>query len=349
MGHAEILQSFRLQAEQAGPIGSPLYGELLARCVRDLDEGGPLLPLVEDYPGHPVLDALPLRLLGAVHALVLSGEAPELARFYPSAGGRFDTEPAWRAFRALLDARADAIRSRLSEPVQTNEVRRCAPLLGGFLRVARATGLPLRLLEIGSSAGLNLLFDRWRYELGPHRFGDPRSRLVLAAEWSGPPPDLGAPLRVTSREGCDPRPIDLRDPAQRLRLLSFVWPDQAERLAALHAAIDVALEAPPRLVAMGAGDFLAGKLAAPVSGVATLIFQSVVWLYIPEDERRRVTATVEAAGDRASQQRPLAWLRLEGIARHEAELRLRIWPDGEDRLLARAHYHGSRVTWLDAD
>src|SRR5262249_62273693 len=128
------------------------------------------------------------------------------------------------------------IRASLGANVQTNEVRRSAALLGGFLRVARETGLPLRLREIGSSAGLNLAWDRYRYELGPHRWGDPRAALVLAADWTGPAPDLAAKVRIASRAGCDVAPLDARDPATRQRLEAVGWPEQAHPPAEPRAA-----------------------------------------------------------------------------------------------------------------
>ena len=207
-----------------------------------------------------MLDALPLRMLAAVHAMVLAGRAPALASFYPSAGGHFEADAAWRALCELCDAnRAELRDAAATLRVQTNEVRRSAVLAPGFLRVAARTGLPLRLREIGSSAGLNLLFDRYGYELGPHRFGDAGSPLLLTANWEGPAPDLAAPLRVESRRGCDVAPFDVRNAEHRLRLESFIWPEQLERLARLRAALEVALREPPEIDAAAAGDWVEAR------------------------------------------------------------------------------------------
>jgi hypothetical protein len=204
----------------------------------------------------------------------------------------------------------------------------------------------LRIREIGSSAGLNLVFDRYRYELGPHRVGDPASPLALAVRWDGGPPDLEATLRVSNRRGCDVAPLDVRDPAHRLRLESFVWPEQLDRLARLRAALAVAMLEPPAIDAEPAGAWLESQLGERVEGVATVLFHSVVWWYIPEAERARITRAMESAGARATRVAPLAWLRMEGLRLEEAELRLRLWPDGEDVLLARVHWHGAEVRWL---
>jgi len=95
--------------------------------------------------GHehdPGPSALAFRLMGAVHRLVLSGKAPPLASHYPSTGG--EPRDAWPAFLELLRERRDELRALIDHPVQTNEPARCAALLGGFLEVARTTGLPLR-------------------------------------------------------------------------------------------------------------------------------------------------------------------------------------------------------------
>lgn len=268
-----------------------------------------------------------------IYGALLERAADDVAR-----GGLFaDLVSSYRGV-PMLDA--------LPLRVQTNEVQRSAVLVPGFLRMAARTGLPLRIREIGSSAGLNLFFDRYRYELGPHRIGDAASPLALAARWDGAPPDLEATLRVASRRGCDVAPLDVRDPAHRLRLESFVWPEQLDRLARLRAALEVAVRAPPAIDAEPAGAWLETQLGERAPGAATVLFHSVVWWYIAEPERARITRAMESAGERATRAAPLAWLRMEGSRLEEAELRLRLWPDGEDVLLARVHWHGAEVRWL---
>jgi hypothetical protein len=341
-----LVAAFRLQARGCAQSGSPIYAELLARAAEDLEVGGVFADVLADYRGEPILDALPLRVFGAIHEKVLAGAAPALAAHYPSAGGRFDAEPAWRALRELVVAARDELRAAAATGrVQTNEVRRCTALLAGFLRIAQATGLPLRVREIGSSAGLNLGFDRFRYRLGPHVWGAPSSAVELRCDWQGPAPDLTAPLRVASRAGCDVAPIDVRDPAQERRLESFVWPDQHERLATLRAAIAATRDDPPPLTAQRAQTFVARELVAPVARETSVLFHSVVWWYLPESEREQISATIAAAGTRAGAAAPLAWLRLEGVRLEDAELRLTLWPGGEDHLLARVHWHGRWVHW----
>lgn len=341
-----VVEAFRMQSRAAAATGSPIYAELLSRAAEDLVRGGVLAEIVAGYAGQPVLDALPLRVLGAIHALVLEGRAPRLARFYPSAGGHFEPDGAWSA---LLDV-AREHRAELSEAarhrgVQTNEVRRSAVLLPGFLRVAAVTRRPLRVREIGASGGLNLVPDRHRYELGPHRWGDPASPLTITTAWSGGAPDLDAPLRIASRRGCDVAPIDLRDAAARTRLLSFVWPEQLDRIERLRTALAVVAADPPPLDAEPAGSWVRREIQ-PVAGETTLLCHSVMWWYMSEAERDAITRSVEAAGARATPDAPVAWLRMEGARLDESELRLRLWPGGEDVQLAAAHYHGAWVRWV---
>lgn len=339
-------EAFRIQARGCAATGSRVYAHLLERAADDIDRGGAFAAIVADHRGHPVLDALALRVLGAVHEAVLAGRAPGLAAFYPTAGGRWEPEGAWRALVAFAEAECEWLRRiAASGSVQTNEVQRSAVLLPGFLRVAARTGLPLRVREIGSSAGLNLAFDRYRYRLGSHAWGPADSPLVLEADWEGPAPDLDAPLRVADRRGCDLAPVDLADPAARRRLEAFVWPDQCERLARLRAAAAVASSDPPRIDREPAGSWVAREVA-PHDRHATVCVHSVMWSYVPAPERARITAAIEAAGAAARPDAPVAWLRMEGASLEETELRLRLWPGGDDALLARAHYHGVRIRWL---
>jgi hypothetical protein len=346
---AEILAMFRKQAETCGAMGSQIYADLLARCADDLAANGVVARVLAGWVGHAVLDNVALRLLGAAHFLALRGDAPELAACFPSCGGSYDATRAWSALRNTFERHAERIRGHLTEQIQTNEVRRCCALLGGFLEIARAFPHPLRLLEIGASAGLNQCFDQYRYALGAQRWGAPDAPLDLDAEWRGKPLETNGPSpRIASRRGCDLAPIDLRDRAQRLRLESFFWPDQTERLARLRAACECALRSGVALERARAGDWLERELANLPPGETSALFHSVMWMYVPKPERERIQVLMEEAGARASDDSPLAWLRMEGASFEHCEIRLRIWPSGEDRLLGRCHYHGAWVEWLAA-
>ncbi|MGD9762330.1 MAG: DUF2332 domain-containing protein [Candidatus Binatia bacterium] len=353
------IESFREQARWCDRLGSPLYAELLARAADDVARGGLLAGIVDGWQGRPMADALPLRLFGGVHRLVLAGEAPELARHYPSAGGHPRWPDCWAAFLRVVETRRAEVCAALHRQVQTNEVQRSGLLLGGFLAVAHRTGLPLRLLEIGSSAGLNLLWDQYRYAFvaappempadpnAPvaHRWGDPRAVVAIRIAWHGAGGILARSATVASRAGCDLAPVDVHDDGAVRGLESFVWADQPHRLAQLRAAVWAARTHPLEIRRQSAADWIAVQLEAGVPDIATLVFHSIMWMYLSDDERRRVTALLERAGARASPRAPLAWLRCEFVATAVCDLRLTVWPTGEERTLAIVDPHGRWVRW----
>lgn len=337
-------RQLRRQADACERLGSPLYAELLARAAGELAEGEIVWAVLQGHEEDPSDSALALRLMGAVHRLVLGGEAPELAAHYPSAGGR--PHDPWPAFRAVLERHAAELRTLVENPVQTNEPGRCAALLGGFLEVARQTGLPLRLLEVGASAGLNLRFDRYRYELGRSTWGPPNSLVRLSARVSGRPPP-GQTAQVVSREGCDARPLDPATNEGRLTLASYVWADQPERLFRLRAACELAAETPAPVQLATAADWIEDRLRQGSPGAATVVFHSIVLQYLSETERGRLTAALLEAGEGAGLAAPLAWLQMEP-AGELTDVHLTLWPGGRRCLIARAGYHGDPVEWVEA-
>ncbi len=317
----------------------------MAAAADDTEAGGPCGDVLAGHEADPIGSVPALRLMAAVHRLVLRGRAPDLGRHYPSAGGDAGAGDAWPDFRATVADHAVELRELIERPVQTNEVGRSAALLGGFLHVVDSTGLPLRLLEIGCSAGLNLRWHRWFYDAGAAgAWGDPDSPVRLGDRFD-PAPPLGAAAEVVERRGCDAQPLDLASDAHRETLLACTWPDQVERFAQLGAALDVAARDPVAIDRAAAGEWLERRLAAPVPGAATVVFQSLVLQYLDDAERARVRDVIEAAGAAATAAAPLAWLRMEPGG-ELADVRLRTWPGGEDALVARAGYHGRPVRWL---
>lgn len=333
-----IAGRLRWQGEECLRLGSPLYAELLARAAADVDAGGPTWAVLEGQRDEPTFSAVGLRLMGAVNRLVLGGE--EAAAF-----------ASWNAFRDVLERRRDDLRELVSLPVQTNEVGRSAALLFGFLVVAAWTPLPLRTLELGASAGLNSNWDRYRYEVPGFAWG-PDSPLRLG-DWrfirhiDGKGANRPERVEVEVREACDAAPVDASTEEGRLTLLAYVWPDQLRRVERLRAALEVAAAHPVAVERAPAAAWAASRLEEPAQGVATVVFHSVFAWYMPEDERAALWATIAAAGARASEGAPLAHLRLEG-AGEMAELRLTTWPGGEERLLARAGFHGDPVELLES-
>jgi hypothetical protein len=328
-------------------MGSPFYADLLERMADDVLAGGPVGRFLAGQLDTSYEEAVPLRFLGGVHRLVLAGRAPELAARFPSVGGDGDAAAAWPAMLSVLDSHANAVRDALTRPPQTNEVGRSAALVGGFLVVARDHGLPLRVLEVGSSAGLNLRFDRYWYESDGTGYGDAASPVRFAGLWGDGRPPFGAPITIAERRGCDRDPIDARTEDGRLTLLSYVWPGQTERFTMLRAALDVARDVPVAIDRADIPNWLARRLDEPAPGRATVVFHSIVWQYLTDDERATAEAALATAGERATRDAPLAWLRLEPSADlTHTELRVTTWPTGEERLLARCHYHLGPMQWV---
>ena len=340
-----VRAAFRRQAADCRELGSPLTALVCELCAERLDAASPAGAAVLGWPGDPQEDALALRLAGALHALALMGRSAGLAAVYPPSP-RPSPDRLWRAIAPVLAAEETFIREWLSSPPQTNEVARSGILLGGFLTVAAETGLPLVLSEIGASAGLNLHWDRYGYRIGGRTWGAADAPVRLAPEWRGRLPDLAAPVRVAARAGCDRNPLDPGREAHRLRLLAYVWPDQAERIARIRAALALAAQTDVRVAAADAADWLERRLAAAPDRAAHVVYHTIVRQYLAPGTRDRIGGAIEAVGARADAARPLAWLRFEPDgASPGAALALTLWPGGEARLLARGDFHGRWVDW----
>jgi hypothetical protein len=341
---AAVRAAFATQTGWCERSGAP-FTALLCRLIGErLDGATELGRRVLGWPegADPIKDALPLRVCGGLHALVRGGGAAALAALYPP-HPLPDAEALWAALRPVL---ADpALLPWLEGPPQTNEVGRSALLIGGLMTLAARFPQPVALLELGASAGLNLLLDLYGYDLGGRSAGDRASPVRLQPQWQGPaPPD--AEVIVAGRHGVDLNPLDPRRDAERL--LAYVWPDQQERLARLEAALAIAGTDPPRLDRGDAADWLDKRLAEPCpAGIARVVFHTVAFVYFPPETQARIVRRLEETGAAATPDAPLAWLRYEVEPEQERfSLRLRIWPDGEDRLLALGHPHGSSVRWL---
>ena len=338
----------RWQAHWCTALGSPFTAQLCTLVADRLDPATPLARRLNSWPGNPQDDALMLRITGGLHALVRAGKAPALAALYPP-----NPAPDPDTLRAALSPvlAGKAILPWLDSAPQTNEVARSGVLVPGFLSIAAETGLPLALLELGCSAGLNLVPDRYAYRLGTLDAGNHDSCLRIEPIWEGADPPA-APLRIASRAGVDLNPLDLLDPDARNRLLAYVWPDQPQRLERMARAIAITAEDPPEIVKGDAADFVETRVRT-CKGVTTTVFHSIAFQYFPPETQGRITAHMEEAGARATPSAPLAWLRFEmepgadGTNHSGAPtLRLKLWPTGEDRLLGRAHPHGKLVQWL---
>jgi hypothetical protein len=341
-----LAERMRFQAPACEMLGSPLYAGLLERAAVDIEAGGPSLAVLRGHEDDPEGSVLALRLLGAVNRLVLAGEEPALGRMYEDPDR--DGEETWVEFRAVLERNEGRLRELVERPVQTNEVGRCAALLPGFLSVAAGTGLPLRLLEVGSSAGFNLSWDRYRYVSDGFEWGSPDSLLTFRfeLEGSGTFPEVDQ-VHVAERCGCDAAPVDSNGAEGEVDALAYIWPDQRDRVKRVRAALAIARERRPQVEKASAAAWTDRMLQEPAPGRATVLFHSIVEQYLSEEELASFHHHVLDAGKRATAAAPLAWLRMEPAGRR-AEVRLATWPGGKDRLIARAGYHGTPVELIAA-
>lgn len=344
-GQTAVAAGLRTQSEWARKLGSPLYTALFSEAAADVEAGGACWRVLEGQEDDGSYLALALRFLGAVHRLVLEGKAPGLASYYPSAGGARPVEEAWLPFRATVEEDAAALRQLILHPVQTNEVARSCGLVGGFLLVARETGLPLRLLELGASAGLNLRWDCYWYQAGSSEWGDTQSPIRFENAFAEGEPPFNVAPEIIERAGCDPNPLDPNLPETELTLASFIWADQVARFHRLRAALAIARRVPARLDVAGAAEWLEPQLITGAPGAATVVFHSIVMDYLPVEERDRLRELVQEAGRRAVAASPVVWLRMERGG-EQAEVRLTLWPGGDERLIATAAFHGPPVRWL---
>jgi len=349
--HDPLVRALRFHAAACRALGSDFSGGMLERAADDAEAGGRTRNFFSPWDGAATRvlmeAAVALRFLGGLHDLVLSGDAPALAADYPGEGRPGGAGAAWPSALAAMDQHSERLAGFMTHEPQTNEVSRSACLLGAFLTVAKDTGLALRCLEVGASAGLNQLWDRYRYRLGETMtWGEAGASVVIAAEWRGPPPPLEAPIRVVERGACDRRPVDLADPAASRRLKAYVWADQIERLDRLAAAIAVARDAGTRVETEDAVSWTARR-AAPRAGCATVLFHSVFWQYMPVESQSALRGVIGGLGASATDAAPVAWLRMEPLpTATPMEVRLTQWPGGRERLLAHAHPHGAWVEWL---
>jgi HAD superfamily hydrolase (TIGR01509 family) len=332
---------------------SPLYVASIAAAADDYEADGVVARLFAGVDAPP--GAAPaLRLMAALHELALTGREPELSAFYPSAGGTRPPDSAWPIARAALERNFDWIKPRLHRTVQTNEPGRSAALYPVLLWLTAAYGRPLRLLEIGASAGLNLICDRYRFDVGERTLGDRGSPVRFAQPWQPAPAiDLAAAaaaLRITHREGCDPDPLDPASPEDRRRLISYIWPDERDRLRRLDAALSVAAPRPPMVVKARAIEWLPDALSRRRDGELTVVWHSVMRQYVALDEWRALLEALRAALA-ANPERPIAWVGMEPVRGGTgADITLQTAPDQPARRLAQCDDHGPPVVWeLDAD
>ena len=352
---AKLLETLRFQQigfSGANAFGSPFYQALSDDLIADCEHDGPVTRVLAPFAGESYEAAYVLRLLGGVHRMVLSGDAPALAAYFPSTAGDGDAHAAYAEMCELMADPPPVVLDALTRPPQTNEVGRSVAIASGLLAITLDVGMPLHLREIGSSGGLNLRSDNYWYEQDGVGWGNAASPVRFVDLWVDGAPPFASGVEIVDRRGCDRNPIDATTNEGALTLLSYVWPEPATRFQLARDAIALAHEAPVTIDQADADVWLPEQLAAPVSGTAFVVYHSVVWQYLGETTQTALRTQLSAAGRAATPDTPLAWLRLEPNPEHyiPAELHLTLWDGSDDnpadRLLATTNFHGGTINWL---
>ncbi len=341
-----VVGGIEWQARHAEEAGAPGTGKIVRAQLAVLDSDTATGRRMAGWQGKVVEDALPLRLAGGLHNLVLTGEDRRLEPVY---AGLLNDQGQIDAIVLELVRKYDTrLLPWLDGPPQTNEAGRSWAFMAALKWLSVRLGPKFSLFELGASAGVNTMMDRYYFDLGGVTEGPSNSQMRIVPEWRGaPPPD--APVEIVSIRGCDQAPIDLRDPAMALKLKSYVWPEARHRIARIDAAAALAAESPPQIAHQDAGPFVDEMLAqAPEEGVTRVLLHSIVWQYIPPATRQNIEEAMASAAPGATTSSPLAWVSLETnreTFRHE--LSVRYWPGGgAGQLLGCGHPHGAWAEWF---
>jgi hypothetical protein len=338
---SEVERSFRGFALHEEPR-SELYARLSAAILEDEEL---LATAACARPGQPPAH----QLFGAVHFLLLSGLAHPLAAYYPTLGGlRAPDAEAPRAFRDLCLEQRRAVEELVATRLtQTNETRRCAYLYPAFATVAAAgEDRPLALIELGPSAGLNMCWDRYSYDYGAGpRCGAAGSPVRITTELRGPvrPPLPEQPPAVTWRVGVDLSPVDIDDETAVRWLEALIWPEHTERVTRLRAAVAVAREERPPIVAGDALALLPELIAAAPADATLCLYHTHVTYQFTPAMREELDEILRAA----ARKRPMMRLSCEGARDDPPQLLLEqlIGEGRGERVLADTSGHASWVAW----
>jgi hypothetical protein len=330
------------QALSCARMNAPFMTALLMNLPDAWITGGALDRACDAFSGDLTGTgaALFLRIAGGLHYLALTKADPALAAVYPPNG----TERPEDTLRGALDRHDAFLADWIRRPPQTNEVGRSGVLIAAVRQLLSQHDLPLHLLELGASAGLNLLFDRYDFATGDQMPPVRPSNVLLQPRLTGIlPPDR--PIRIASRRGVDLTPLSPVTDADRL--IAYVWPEHGTRLNRLRAALAIAVQDPPPVDRDSAADWLDAQLAGPApKGAIRLVFHTIAAQYFPTAERTRINAIFDRAGATATPHAPLARIRMEAAGDGAgAEVTLQVWPGGQRQVLGRAGFHGEWLDW----
>lgn len=319
----------------ARDLGSAFVAAVLGAGERQLVRAPRTAALIADWPGDAAADALAMRFNAALHALARRGDDAALGALYAMRAGDFD------AVIGNAMATADGfIADWMRLPPQTNEVGRAAAIMAALMTLRGIHDLPVELLELGASAGLNLNLARYAYDLGGVEVGRRDSPVRITPEWRGQAP-VARPVEIVATRGVDLRPLAAADQQARERLMAYVWADEPERAERLRHALAVADDVPPSIACDDILCWLPAELAHPPDrGICRVVIHTMALQYCSPATRAAVTDAMAAVDY------PLARIGFEWTdARDAVHLTLTTYPDGDVRHLATCHAYGNWIDW----
>ena len=344
----QLAQRFEWHAQHIYGISSSNSSPLYAQLSLEIAADPAILSLVAAADLSQQVSNL---LLGAVHFLLLSGVASPLADYYPSlTPNPRPRQEAYPSFRAFCLEHADTIRQMVTtQRVQTNEVQRCTALLPAFGIVAKRSGdRPLALVEIGPSAGLHMLWDKYGYDYGEAgRAGNRESPVQLLCTPQGKlRPPLPDPLpTVADRIGIDLAPVDVRNDMAIRWLRALIWPEHTDRAQLLEQAVQIARINPPSIIAGNAADLLPQILLNIPLDAVPCVYHSYTLNQCPNPVRENILdRLIEFAQERDLFRISLEWY----SGQSQPHLELFSYQEGmmKSELLAYCESHGRTIEWL---
>ena len=346
----DLAELWRWFAETQFRDYSPIYERIAAAVADDRDT-------LELLRAAPPAAHLPMAPLAAARYLLLDGLDHPLGDVYH---GRSDADPGPLFIDLCRQQRGPLLALLETRRVQTNDCGRSALIGPALTWTARRRPGPLCLVDVGASAGINLLCDRYRMDYGPSGATGPiDSPVHISCEVAGGEPPIADRLpEFVERVGIDLSPIDLTDPSDARWLLACVWPDtgRADRVA---ASIALAQQDPPTLIAGRANEVLPSVLNDLPAGATAIVVTTWALAYFSTDERAEFVQILQTASER----RPVVWISAEspgvvvaldtsGSATESGDDILgALLIDGgvvEAHLLAHVHGHGNWLNWAGA-
>ena len=346
------LAQIAVEVRKARALEKTFVAAVFESLGRTLRAAPAVVHAVESWPGDLASAGVIFRLNAGLHALARSGRFPLLQAIYR--GAAVDTAPDpvqldLAITEALAHGEADLL-AWLRSPTQTNEVARIAGLTAVLAELSAQSPLPCRILELGTSAGLNLNLARYAVTVGGLSRGDPESAVRIAPRWTGPTPAAG-PVTISDACGVDLCPLVVTRGEDAERLRAYVWPGERERTRRLDAAIALARRHPPRVEQGSAATWLAQQLAASQpAGERRVVFHAMALQYMPTAERMRIDRLLAGAGETADADRPLTRVAIEWNAgRSAVEVQVTSWDgsagSGTPQLAARCHPYAEWFAW----